>query len=326
MQSADAIKNIDQYTEKLIHHYGFEYSQRNNICTLSVPDRMGKGYILHAEVSDDISMEIMDIELKHPLAFGYDDYDNDCAAVFCVSGELLYTETGVMKASLGKNEMGIFAHPHSRGITILPSGKRVCSIGIGARGEFLNRLPYQELCDTDKMEHLVHKMMIPRRADARSRNYFNRVMENNMSSRLRNTYLDSLGKLLLAELWQEHVVLPMENQEYSGAYSRLEKEALQIAREILSENYASPPTIGELAKLAAINEYKLKAGFRELYGKTVYGFIRTVRMENASHMLENQDLSIGEIAGRVGYVNTSHFARAFRREYGVNPSEFRIGV
>jgi AraC-like DNA-binding protein len=49
-------------------------------------------------------------------------------------------------------------------------------------------------------------------------------------------------------------------------------------------------------------------------------------MKHAMHLLEDADLSISEIAGRVGYVNTSHFAAAFRKEYGLNPSHFRFGV
>ena len=82
----------------------------------------------------------------------------------------------------------------------------------------------------------------------------------------------------------------------------------------------------ELAKLVALNEHKLKTGFREIYGKSIYEYIRSIRMENASHLLENMDLSISEIAGMVGYVNTSHFAAAFRNAYGLNPRDFRLGA
>ena len=91
-------------------------------------------------------------------------------------------------------------------------------------------------------------------------------------------------------------------------------------------NYASPPTISELSKMIALNEYKLKIGFRNLYGKSIHNFVRSIRMENAKYLLENRDLSIGQIANLSGYINASHFARAFREEYGLNPNNFRCGA
>jgi len=52
--------------------------------------------------------------------------------------------------------------------------------------------------------------------------------------------------------------------------------------------------------------------------------VRKIRMEKAKSLLENPEITISEIANRVGYVNTSHFARAFRNECGLNPSDFRF--
>ncbi|MGL6200944.1 MAG: helix-turn-helix transcriptional regulator [Lachnospiraceae bacterium] len=321
----NAINNFDQYTEALIHRYGFEYSEQNGTGTLTAPDKLGSGHISFVPLSNAIGVEIMDLELNHPLSFHYDDYENDYSAVYCLSGELRYIETGAMKASMGQNEMGIFALPRSRGVTVLMPGTRLFSIGIGAGEAFSDLLPLQEQRGSSRLKQLFYKMMTPRRADAKSYNYFSKILDNNMQGNLRRTYLDSLGKMMLTEFWQEHVILPLETENMNDSYSRFEQEALKRARAILSENFMDPPTISELARMAAVNEYKLKTGFREMFGKTVYEFIRGVRMENARHMLENPELSIGEIAGRVGYVNTSHFARAFRREYGANPREFRIG-
>lgn len=326
MQSTKAINNLDQYTEALIHCYGFEYSEQNGTYTLTVPDKLGSGHISFVSLSDVIGMEIMDLELNHPLSVHYDDYENDYSAVYCLSGELRYIETGAMKASMGQNDISIYALPRSRGVTVLMPGKRLLSVSVSAGESFTDQLPLQEQRGSGQLKQQFYKMMTPRRADAKSYNYFSKILDNNMQGSLRRTYLDSLGKMMLTEFWQEHVISPLETDNLNDSYPRFEQEALKRARAILSENFIDPPTISELARMAAVNEHKLKTGFREMFGKTVYEFIRGVRMENARHMLENPELSIGEVAGRVGYVNASHFARAFRREYGVNPKEFRIGV
>ena len=325
MQSANLINNFDQYMDELVHRYGFKYSAQNGTSTLTVPDELGTGKISYISFSDAIRVEIMDLELNHALAFYYDDYKNEYSTVCCLSGEFKYIETGVMKASMGQNEMSIYALPHSRGVTVLTPGKRLLAVSVAAGESFTDQLPLQEQFDCGQLNQQFYKLMMPRRADAKSYNYFSKILDNNMQGDLRRTYLDSLGKMILSELWQEHVIQPLETESLNDSYSRFEQEALIRARAILTENFIDPPTISKLSRMTAVNEYKLKTGFREMFGKTVYEYIRGIRMENARHMLENPDLSIGEISGRVGYVNTSHFARAFRREYGVNPRDFRIG-
>lgn len=322
MQTTKAIRDLDDYTNELVQSYGFTRSRVNGVETLNVPPNLGSGQILYTSLSEDISMGIMDLELNRPIASYYEDYPCSCEVNYCLSGEIPYTETGVMKASLQKNQLGIYAVPHSRGMTMLPSGKRVLSIALMAENEFLKQLGLPGEAQGDAL----YQLMRPRRVSPKIHNYFDQILHNQMRGELKNTYIEALGKVLLAELWQEDPQLSGERQETGAGYSQFEQTALSQVREILRERYCSPPTIRELAQMTAINEYKLKNGFRSMFGKTVYEYIRYIRMEHAKYMLADPEISISEIAHRVGYINTSHFARAFRREHGMNPSHLRIGV
>ena len=69
--------------------------------------------------------------------------------------------------------------------------------------------------------------------------------------------------------------------------------ALLHAREILRQRYMNPPSIKELARMAAMNEYSLKRGFRRAFGKSIYAYVRSVRMEHARDRLEDSSVSIG---------------------------------
>lgn len=84
---------------------------------------------------------------------------------------------------------------------------------------------------------------------------------------------------------------------------------------------ANPPSLIELSKLAGINEYKLKVGFKEEYGTTVFAYLRNKRLEKAWEIISTGDISVSQTATMVGYNNFSHFAEAFRKQYGINPSE-----
>jgi AraC-like DNA-binding protein len=83
----------------------------------------------------------------------------------------------------------------------------------------------------------------------------------------------------------------------------------------------SPPSIIELSRRVGLNDFKLKIGFKAIYGTTVYGLLRDERLEKARLLLEMNSMNVGEVAYSVGYSNPSHFANAFKKKFGINPGE-----
>ena len=102
-----------------------------------------------------------------------------------------------------------------------------------------------------------------------------------------------------------------------------DRELLHEARSILTERYTDPPTISELARAVAMNRTKLKAGFKELFGTTIFGFVRTQRMREAFELLLDGTCNVTEAANRVGYNSPGAFAAAFKAEYGFLPHRTR---
>lgn len=100
-------------------------------------------------------------------------------------------------------------------------------------------------------------------------------------------------------------------------------ECLHRTKEIVSRMWREPPSLLELSRMVGLNDYKLKLGFKELFGTTVFGHIRRLRMNEARILLEQGQVNVSEAAVRVGYHNLSHFALLFRQTFGYNPSELR---
>lgn len=88
------------------------------------------------------------------------------------------------------------------------------------------------------------------------------------------------------------------------------------------EHWQNPPTIKELALHVGLNEYRLKAGFKEVYHNTIYGFVMDTRLNHARRMLDQFNMSVGEVAFEIGYQNPSHFIAAFKRKFGVTPKKY----
>lgn len=105
--------------------------------------------------------------------------------------------------------------------------------------------------------------------------------------------------------------------------SSIERQKIQRAREIMLEQMANPPSLVELSRMIGLNDNKLKIGFKELYGTTVFGYLREKRLEKAFHLLQHGDLNVTETSLSVGYSNPSYFSEAFRDKYGVNPGNLR---
>lgn len=76
----------------------------------------------------------------------------------------------------------------------------------------------------------------------------------------------------------------------------------------------------ELAQTVGLNEFKLKNGFRQIFGTTVFKHLHNCRMEKARQLLEEGNYTVTQVAWTVGFANRGDFAAAFRRKFGVNPS------
>ncbi len=67
--------------------------------------------------------------------------------------------------------------------------------------------------------------------------------------------------------------------------------------------------------------HKIQQGFKTIFGTTVLKHIRKLRLQKAKEIIVKKELSISEAGYFIGYTNLSHFASAFRQEFGVLPRD-----
>ncbi|HEX2188419.1 MAG TPA: AraC family transcriptional regulator, partial [Longimicrobiaceae bacterium] len=105
--------------------------------------------------------------------------------------------------------------------------------------------------------------------------------------------------------------------------SRSDVDGIHAARELLLARLADPPSLAELARHALTNEFKLKRGFKALFGTSPYAYLLEHRLELARAHLLDTEWTVAEIARRVGYSDPAHLTHAFRKRYGQRPSDLR---
>ncbi|MBC2838333.1 helix-turn-helix transcriptional regulator [Robiginitalea sp. SC105] len=101
---------------------------------------------------------------------------------------------------------------------------------------------------------------------------------------------------------------------------------IRLAKEIVIERMAEPPTLPELAEETGLSLKKLKEGFKQIYGDTVYSFLFDYKMESARKMLESGNFNVNEVGLKVGYSAASHFIAAFKKKYNTTPKKYLMSL
>ena len=137
-------------------------------------------------------------------------------------------------------------------------------------------------------------------------------------------YLESKLLELLALLLHETTGDRCDSH-HNGVLKSDDVERIYHARDILLSDLEHPPSLLQLSRFVGLNDYKLKIGFREVFGTTVFGYLFHRRMERAQELLMSEELNITAISELVGYTNLSAFSTAFKRKFGVTPTAYKLG-
>ncbi len=107
-----------------------------------------------------------------------------------------------------------------------------------------------------------------------------------------------------------------------------EENVLKIkkAKEIMISNVAEPPGLEELSEQVGLSLKKLKMGFKQIYGDTVYGFLFEYKMDYARQLLDSGSYNVNEVGLKIGYSTGSHFIAAFKKKFGTTPKKYLMNL
>ena len=101
---------------------------------------------------------------------------------------------------------------------------------------------------------------------------------------------------------------------------------IRNAKQIMLERMTQPPSLQALADEIGLSLKKLKEGFKQLYGSTVYQFVLDYKMDYARQLLGSGAHNVNEVALQLGYSNSSHFIEAFKKKFGTTPKKYLLSV
>jgi len=145
---------------------------------------------------------------------------------------------------------------------------------------------------------------------------------------LQCSFANNIAKFYIEGKVMELLILALDRVSGEDARAPIKLSSYDIdrlheAKEIILGDFESKISLLQLAKKVCINDFKLKKGFKHLFGTSVFDYQQRARMEKAKELLEAKVLSIEEIAFMMGYDHVSNFNTAFKKHFGFPPGYLR---
>jgi len=101
---------------------------------------------------------------------------------------------------------------------------------------------------------------------------------------------------------------------------------IKRAKDIIIARMSEPPTLQQLSDEIGLSLNKLKEGFKQIYGDSVYSFLFDYKMEVARQLLASGSHNVNEVGLKVGYSTASHFIAAFKKKFGTTPKKYLMSL
>lgn len=238
------------------------------------------------------------------------DYPKPCRVMF-------FTQDGQIEVDLGKtlirinkgNSYSVYRKNLNASI-LLNANSTILAICLDE--SFIERLSAQGTLPIDVKKHPDHFIKKDLNAKAQS-------ISKNISGSSQTPYIK---RLLLEAGIVELLIKQHQPDEINmlPAFNNADKARLLEAKNIVEQNLKYPCSLIELSRKTGLNDFKLKKGFKALFGNTVFGYLAERRM-NLAYKLLKEGLNVSEVAETVGYKNAHHFTAAFKKHFDMLPSK-----
>lgn len=152
----------------------------------------------------------------------------------------------------------------------------------------------------------------------------NQLINFNLNSSIKNLYFKGKAYELLSLYFNRSEGANIEQCPFLVDETNVIK--IRKAKDIIISRMAEPPSLQELADEIQLSLKKLKEGFKEIYGDSVFSFLFDYKMEFARKLLESGSHNVNEVGLKVGYSTSSHFISAFKKKYGTTPKKYIMSV
>lgn len=309
---------------------GVEINKNFKQTAITLPQEVGNGTITSLQFADGLSLFLFEAELKQNWDWEFQCSDSSPLYILFLLEGLVedHKHEEQERFVLKPMETLFVVHPAGpRRSVVFPAGGAI-SLAV-LRIDQKRYLQSRGLSAIDLPENIqllfsmsdvgLQQLYTPNRSTFEAAMLVNDIHQCKLSGLLRSCYIEAKARELLS------LKLQRTADDCRGIFVEPpEIDKISLARDILISDLKNAPTIEVLSKKVGINRQKLKQEFKQVFGKTIFQYLREERMKIAKYLLiSRQTLSIRQVAIEVGYENVSHFSRRFKEQHGLLPSELQ---
>jgi len=133
---------------------------------------------------------------------------------------------------------------------------------------------------------------------------------------------------------QQGEIKPLKEREEADAHPVLDEESdfsgsrlsvmTSMVEEYIRSNYMNDISMSETARAVGYSEPYFCRMFKLQFGQSFTSYLAEYRVEEAKKLLAQPNVNVKEVGVRVGYMDSNYFTKVFKRQEGVNPSEYRM--
>lgn len=97
-------------------------------------------------------------------------------------------------------------------------------------------------------------------------------------------------------------------------------------RTFMEQNYDKPLKVEDYAYLTGRSESTFRRDFKQYFQTTPQQWLKEQRLDKALRLLQQQEMSVTEVAYEIGYENISYFIRAFKDKVGLSPKQYMLSI
>lgn len=262
--------------------------------------------------SDGLELSIIDMTFLDDmtLAGGPDRRSHRLGITCCLEGGMAWKTSGGPEVSLAKGELLVTTHP-STGVCSMSRGQRVRCVDLAVTMDIQLQGNRQAFTDLSLLQQTA--------MSSRIRAVVADILDGRPGDSVRSMYCQGKARELLALVLDK--ISSTEEAVRNASLPNEWTQGLLRAKKVIDTDLVNAPSLPQLSRQVCLNEYKLKTGFKKLFGLPVHAYIIHQRLETARQLLQRGDITVTEAAHKVGYTELGRFAGTFRKKYGMTPSE-----
>ncbi len=311
------------HSEALTKSFLQVHSSTSPRSSMELPAEMGAGFYTQIQLRGGIRIAGVDMTFARPVSLaGITAPDaSQCHFLFCFGGSMQWEnlESGE-EFAVEEAQSCVMNAANASGRSFFQEGGGINGFGVTIPGATLCGL--FDNASGGRICRTLREAARPRMGttDARHKRIIHEILSCRLSGNVRQIYCESKVMELLAIYLDEFFFGNATLCARPDLDART-MDGLKKAKNILDADIAGAPALGALARMAGLNECKLKAGFKKMFGMPVHAYIIDKRLDEARRLLETRRLRVTEAAQMVGYSELGQFAGKFRRKFGITPSE-----